>query len=65
MILTEDGILMEVSDEHSQKALFLSILSTDEGLSKLIVVRNRHPRNYPFPIISTEDGLFIVAKFEF
>ena len=37
--LTEDDILMEVSDGQRKKALF-SVISTEEGFSKLIALRD-------------------------
>ena len=61
MVFTDDGILMEVSDGHSSKALF-SILSTDEGRS--ILTRLEHPQKAPSPMIFTEDGILIEVSDE-
>lgn len=52
--LIEEGIIISISEEQSEKAIF-SISVTESGI--VILVKDSHPKKDAIPIFVTEEGI--------
>lgn len=63
IVLTEDGKIISINDEHTSKAQS-SIKVIEDGFSKVIFFNEVQLWKVPFPIVFIEDGIVITSKDE-